>query len=150
MSMIKKARQAIAPISGNYAKYINHSSFTRDDSCKCGSWNCSGLVGKEENVQVKRNGSQEKRQITNFKQLGLGGTVGNLMSKMENLMCSYVGWNASAICEQVNPRKFEKENRATDTANLRDTFLKVLKNDPELTNEMKKTILSNEHCQHSE
>ncbi|ULT97467.1 hypothetical protein L3Y34_005347 [Caenorhabditis briggsae] len=60
-------------------------------------------------------------------------------SKMGNLMCSYVGWNASAVYEQFNPRKFAKDNReAMDTANLRDAFLKVMKNDPELTNEMKK------------
>ncbi|CAR99939.1 Protein CBG27660 [Caenorhabditis briggsae] len=130
--MLSGAFWPVFDILDHLTPLIIHQSM-EPRSCKCGSWNCSGLVGKEENVQVKRNGSQEKRQITtdtNFKQLGLGGTVGNLM--------------------QVNPRKFEKENRATDTANLRDTFLKVLKNDPELTNEMKKTILSNEHCQHSE
>ncbi|PIC36499.1 hypothetical protein B9Z55_015466 [Caenorhabditis nigoni] len=60
-------------------------------------------------------------------------------SKMGNLMCSYVGWNASAVYEQFSPRKFAKENREDmNTTNLRDVFLKVMKADPELTNEMKK------------
>ncbi|CAP32516.2 Protein CBG13777 [Caenorhabditis briggsae] len=43
--------------------------FSRDDSCniecKCGSWNCSGLVGKKENVrtdrEVKKNGSKKRK-----------------------------------------------------------------------------------------
>ncbi|ULT93314.1 hypothetical protein L3Y34_003060 [Caenorhabditis briggsae] len=98
-----------ATISGNQAKYVNHScdpnliaekwklhampnnlnfiafiaikdirevdeltfnySFSRDDSCniecKCGSWNCSGLVGKKENVRTdgefKKNGPKKRK-----------------------------------------------------------------------------------------
>ncbi|CAO4372376.1 unnamed protein product [Caenorhabditis nigoni] len=100
-----------ATVSGNQAKYVNHScnpnliaekwklhampknvifiafiaiknihegdeltfnySFARDDSCniecKCGSPNCSGLVGKKENVwkdgEVKKNGSKKRKMM---------------------------------------------------------------------------------------
>ncbi|CAO4372377.1 unnamed protein product [Caenorhabditis nigoni] len=56
---------------------------SRDDSCniecKCGSSNCSGLVGKKENVgkdgEVKKNGSKKRKMMEADVEVGLKKTV---------------------------------------------------------------------------